>query len=165
MYQIDDVEIDKYINGSFDSNCYFIEFSKENLVVVIDPGDTLPIRLIERLNRVNKKVIVFLTHEHYDHIGGVDELATTVDFDLYCSKSCSESIKNPRQNMSQYIESAKLISVIKSPIIFNDDINCDFGAETFSVVLTPGHSPGGICIFFKHAVFTGDTILNRIKSR
>ncbi len=36
----------------------------------------------------------------------------------------------------------------------------DFGGLHFTVLHTPGHTPGGICLWGEGVVFTGDTLFN-----
>jgi len=63
--------------GPIQTNCYILE--KENMVLVIDPGDEY-----EKINRVinGKKVVgVIITHHHYDHVGALNYFDESLIYD------------------------------------------------------------------------------------
>ena len=146
------------------ANTYIIPVV-ENKVVLIDFGnydlDTFCSQLIE-----NKWEIagVFLTHEHSDHCNGLDALYKKYPFTLYCSEMCDKNMRISRQNFSIYIEDMPTIELkLPSTVVKDGEVISIYGTD-FCVMETPGHSPGGICIFVDDIVFTGDTILNGIKT-
>ena len=70
------LEIIRIINRPIDSNCYIIfDESINNECVIIDPGSEKIDNLINLINELslNPRFII-LTHEHYDHCWGVNDL-------------------------------------------------------------------------------------------
>jgi glyoxylase-like metal-dependent hydrolase (beta-lactamase superfamily II) len=46
----------------------------------------------------------------------------------------------------------------QADILLNDERTLKLGDITFEIIHTPGHTPGGICLFAEGNLFTGDTL-------
>lgn len=58
--------------GELDTNCYIL--SKDNRCLVIDPGDEA-FKIIKYIEDNNMELAgILITHSHFDHIGGLDDL-------------------------------------------------------------------------------------------
>lgn len=159
------MKVHQLINPYRNANTYLLELAN-NTVVLVDVGNLDVSNLLKWLRNHQKKLThVFLTHEHGDHCCGLDVLYEQNPFVLICSPICSRNIANPKQNFSLYVEELPTFSIQLSPFQLMGDGEVILIEETtFSILHTPGHSPGGICIFVDNYVFTGDTLLNGIKS-
>ena len=74
--------------GYLRCNCYLL--SKENEVLIIDPGDEAD-KIIKLIG--NKKVIgIIITHYHFDHIGAIDELINKYQTKVYDINNLNEGI-------------------------------------------------------------------------
>ena len=137
--------------------------------IVIDPHEEDG--LISYLRGENK-IAVFLTHEHYDHIGAVNQLIKKYHCKIVSSRICAERLKDPRKNMSAYFdalmelhgtsepgEKAPLYSVPCVDIMFEGQDDFLWREIPFRLTETPGHSPGSICIRSDTCVFTGDSLI------
>ena len=93
------MDIRRYITNVFNVNSYFIE--ENGRLLVIDPVLTDGTR-----KEIEKHPVDFaiLTHEHYDHICSVNEISSNRRFFVYCGQGASETLKNPRRNLSHYAE-------------------------------------------------------------
>jgi len=157
------LKIERLINPYKEANTYLLSID-DNRIVMIDFGNYPTDLLNEYLKNNNKQLeAVFLTHEHSDHCSGINELANYHDFDLYCSQDCAVNIENEKQNLSCYIQDLKPFKILQKKRIVYDGELINLGDFTFEIMITPGHSPGGITIFVKNFVFTGDTILEKGK--
>ena len=146
------------------ANTYIVEVNSCD-VFIIDIGNYPIIELVKWLKVNNKKLIgLFLTHEHADHCYGVDHLKAELDFTLYCSKKCETNMRTPKQNLSRYIEEFNTFGVDSEATIITDGQVLNFNDFEITIIETPGHSPGGICIIMDDIIFTGDTLLNNVKS-
>ncbi len=157
------LKIDRLVNPYKESNTYLLPINKDN-IVIIDVGN-YPIKLINDYLKNNNKqlVAVFLTHEHSDHCSGINELAKYHEFDLYCSEACASNIENEKQNLSCYITAITPFKILQKKRKVYDGELIKLGDFIFEIMITPGHSPGGISIFVQDFVFTGDTILEKGK--
>ncbi|GGG71938.1 MBL fold hydrolase [Paenibacillus radicis (ex Gao et al. 2016)] len=144
--------------------------------MIIDPiiEDSLD-DFLER-NSINRAQVL-LTHEHYDHISGVNRLRELTDCKVLCSASCGERILDPRKNLSQYFTALfglqnedvrlKVKEMDVQPFrceadqTFTGILELNWLDHRVSIQETPGHSVGSVCILIDNQiVFTGDSLTN-----
>ena len=81
------MDVKKVVVGSLETNCYILE--NKNEVLIIDPGDEAEV--IESNISNDKKVIgIIITHSHFDHVGGLEELLSVYKTKLYNMSNLSE---------------------------------------------------------------------------
>ncbi|HEX9094721.1 MAG TPA: MBL fold metallo-hydrolase [Candidatus Dormibacteraeota bacterium] len=133
------LSIQKVHVGEKDTNCYVVACTDTKEAVVIDPGGDAP-KILSQLNGLSVKWIAF-THAHPGHIGAKDEVkaATNATTAMHLADATT------------YLKSAEryLISTDTLP----------FGRFALEVLITPGHTPGGLSYKVGNHVFTGDTLL------
>lgn len=159
------MKISTIINPHRLSNTYVLELEDESLIL-IDVGnfDTKEFKNWVNINH-KKLTYVILTHEHADHCCGVDNLFDFHPFELICSSESAKNIKNSKQNFSYYLEDIDEFEIKMEQIKVVEDFEVlQLNGYEFTFIKTPGHSPGGICILVEDCFFTGDTILNGIKT-
>ena len=158
------INIHRIINYPVPSNCYVISHSSLKSCIVIDPGTENNVALLEYLdvNQLNIKEVI-LTHEHYDHIAGVNDLSIKKSFNLICSKSAAWGIGNSKANFSYYVDGYETYEIKREVSIIGDRETISFGDCEIIIYETPGHSPGSICFNIDQNLFTGDTLLNGTK--
>lgn len=159
------MKIHQFVNPHRLSNTYALELDS-NEVLLVDVGNFDTTDFLKWLVKENKTLThVLLTHEHADHCCGLDALNETNPFQLICTSKCAQNIQNSRQNFSYYLEEIPTFEVVLTDVlIINDYDVMTIGGQLFTFIATPGHSPGGMCILADDLLFTGDTILNGIKS-
>lgn len=149
------MKIERKQLGIYGANCYIISKNKETLIV--DPGGDAD-EIIEYIDKNNlKPLAIILTHGHGDHIGGVNELISKYDLEVYINKKDEELLLDGEKNLSIYMPLKKEITVeeyktFKSGEILN--IN-NYKIETIG---TPGHTRGSTCFLIEKKLFTGDTL-------
>jgi len=129
------------------ANCYVVNSPNRN-AYVIDPGGNAT-EILAHLNKGHLKVLGYLvTHGHNDHIKGLPQLIqhlpasagiNTNDVPLYAKRMGDAG---------------------PFDLFLQDGRNYGTNTLSFTVIHTPGHSPGGVCLYFKQAgvLFTGDTL-------
>lgn len=159
------MKVHHYVNPHRFSNSYVLELA-DDIVVLVDVGnfDTEP--LLEWIQQKGKIVShVILTHEHADHCCGVDALGEKIPFQLICTASCEANMRNSRQNFSYYLEEIPTFEIdYQNVLIVQSGQTLTIGQHVFNFIETPGHSPGGLCVKVEDSLFSGDTILNGVKS-
>ena len=125
--------------GEKDTNCYVIACADTKEAVVIDPGGDAP-KILSQLDGLTVKWII-VTHAHPGHISAKDEVkaATQATTAMHLADATT------------YLKSAEryLLSTDTLP----------FGRFALEVLITPGHTPGGLSYIVGNHVFTGDTLL------
>lgn len=177
-YQINGKKILVYrsIYAPVKSNMFVILSGKE--AVVFDPNvDEKLIALLDS-NGI-KKILILLTHGHFDHTSGVNWLKENSNAELLCQSKCAKKIVRERGNVPQLVafvlseedrkdgghrykdfrENFKPYS-IKADRIFEKEERFNVEDLEFHASSTPGHCPGSACYrLFDIMVFTGDTLL------
>ena len=149
----------KLVVGLFASNCYIVgcEATKEGMI--IDPGDGAKqiLKNVEDLG-LDIKFIV-LTHSHIDHIGAVKKVKEVTGAEVAIHTDDAESL--PKRGGSLGAIFGIIYPSPPSPDRqLRDADSLEIGELHFSVLHTPGHTPGGICLLGQEVVFSGDTLFN-----
>jgi len=154
------IKIKSYVVGALETNTYLVFDTDSREAMIIDPGAE-PDRIYKDIKDENLRLkYIIATHGHFDHVLGLNRLRA-----LTGAKSCM-SAKDMK--IMKYLLSRGLFVVTSEPIEnpifdFYIDENTEFkiGNTVFSVIATPGHSPGGICIYAEGMLFSGDTLFYR----
>ncbi len=123
-----------------DVNCYIVSDSATKEAVVVDPGQPAE-KIAEQLKDLKVRWIVS-THCHPGHVGGKD--------DVKALAGGGQTAMHPL-DAKQFLRSA-------DRYLFDGD-ELEFGDLKMSVIHTPGHTPGSICLVVANHAFVGDTIL------
>ncbi len=153
--------IKKLVVGRFAANCYIVgaEATKEGMI--IDPGDKAKsiLKNVEELE-LDIKFIV-LTHSHIDHVGALKEVKEATGAEVAIHVDEAESLPKQGRSLSTLFVVGLAYKAPPSPDrLLKDGDSIDIGDLHFLVLHTPGHSPGGICLFGQGMVFSGDTLFN-----
>ena len=137
------MNIQKLTLGLYQTNTYLLANDTE--AVVIDPGyeaDTI----LDALGGKTLKAIL-LTHGHFDHVGAVKELVAETGCEVWIH--AAEATMPPM--------------VTAGPLYFThtydegDTVSPIAGLE-LTVLHTPGHTPGSVCLLMGKEMFSGDTL-------
>ena len=151
--------LDQLVVSPFQSNCWIFGCDETLEGVVIDPGDETE-RILESVQNHGLTIKYLIhTHGHLDHVGATAGLqretagltliheADQIMLDNLPAQAALFGGGDPEiPAVDQYIKEGDLIS---------------FGRYVLSVIETPGHSPGGICLKLEgkeQGVFAGDTL-------
>lgn len=147
--------IKRLVVGPLEVNCYIIGNEKGN-AIVIDPGDE-PDRIMEVIKN-NGLIIDYIicTHGHFDHVGAVPDLKNATGAKVLIHKDEMEIYQAARDMAAFW---GYEVEDLPGPDIFvSEGDNIKAGDLNFMVLHTPGHSPGGICLYGEGLVLTGDTL-------
>ncbi len=144
-------------SGMLGANTYLVWDEKNHNGFIVDPGgyDEYMVKLIDK-EAINLEYII-LTHGHGDHIGGVEGYRTTYpDAKLVACEAEREFLLDPDMNESRELCFKELR--LTADIYVNDGDTLDIGDMKLTFIHTPGHTPGGMCIYTGGALFSGDTL-------
>lgn len=150
------MKIQRYVVGLYGANCYIVSDEEEREAIVIDPGEySSEIQDYIVTNNLNVKYIL-LTHGHFDHIGGVEELKKLTQARVAISKEDAPMLLDPSLNLSEMVY--KKILCNPADILLSDGDTLTFGKYSVEVIYTPGHTKGGVCFKINNVCFTGDIL-------
>lgn len=132
--------------GDYQTNCYIVHQENNSACVVIDPGyDAFLIE--EKLEQLSLQCqAILLTHGHFDHVGAVRDLVATFGCPVYLRP---EELSMPPQMTAG--------SLYYTDFYPNEGQLSVAGLD-FTVLHTPGHTPGSVCLLAEDALFSGDTL-------
>jgi hydroxyacylglutathione hydrolase len=154
------ISIKQFINFPVSSNCYIIRVFGQSKCIVIDPGSENSEELIMYLKKNNLfPEYIFLTHEHFDHIWGVEAIRIKFNAKLICSFLCNQNIVDPKKNMSLFYNQEGF--KINSADILYEQINYKLLWNEFNIDFfkTPGHTDSSFSIHIQNYLFVGDLMI------
>ena len=132
--------------GPLETNCYVVADETTGRCAIVDPGDdgAAVAQWLEQQQLT--PAYLFLTHGHYDHVGGIADLrAEYPDLPVYVHTADTALPPQLSRGLSwthTYDE--------------GDTISMD--SITFYVLSTPGHTPGSVCLVAGNLLLSGDTL-------
>ena len=153
------MNIKRFVLGDIRSNCYVVYQDKTALV--IDPGFESSL-LYDFLKHEQLTVThIYLTHGHFDHIGGVPKLKSIYKEATVYAPKADQVFFDPKDGISKldYKVDADIFIPKDAPFTFN------FEGLTFHVIHTPGHSFGSTCLYTNGILFSGDTLFRQTVGR
>lgn len=151
-------------NQPIDSNCFVLYNDLDLTCIVVDPGmeDCKELLFFLEENKLFPKYII-LTHEHFDHIYGVNKLLELFDSILVCTKKCLEAIVDKKKNLSIFYNQVGFkVSPKKKQLVSNEILSINNLKIQFKE--TPGHSLGSVSFWINDMLFTGDVLIKDVKT-
>lgn len=151
------MEIKTVVVGDCGTNCYLL--SGEDFAVIIDPGyNDIRVREFALQNEQKENKAILLTHCHFDHIGGVNEIKNIWQCPVIIGEREIEGLKNPNVNFSAFWGD-EVWSIIADKGV-TDGETLKIGSFETKVLHTPGHTVGSVCYLIDNVLFSGDTLFN-----
>lgn len=136
-----------------ETNCYLVQPEDGNKLYIIDPGSE-PDNIVKTAAKLNfDEAVILLTHAHVDHIGGIRGVMDALKVKtVYLHPADLGLYNSPDNHLMPFVPLSKNLPVPASTMPETD----------FTILETPGHTPGGVCFYFKQlqALFAGDTLFS-----
>lgn len=144
--------------GQLDTNCYLAWCEKTDEAIIIDPADEGGF-ISEKILELNlKPVAIVLTHGHFDHILGLLELKLNFPQAQIIMHQDDSFLVESVQKRAQHWLKMQVNPAPKTDRFIIDGDKIKFGQKVLTVLHTPGHTPGSICLYDDQIMFTGDTL-------
>lgn len=148
--------IRRLVTGVWRSNCYIIGSDTAKQGIIIDPGDEeRSILKMVKETGLEIKVLV-ATHGHIDHIGAIGELKKELNASVLIHKSDATAL----QGDNRFFWVQHFGPPMHADRLLQEGDTIDVADLHFSVINTPGHTYGGICLYGHGMLFTGDTLFH-----
>lgn len=141
--------------GGFAVFAYIVACKKTNEALVIDPAAETERIFKEAESRGYRIKYIVNTHSHIDHIMGNKRMKDLTGAEIIIHEKDAAALIHQSPSMMEMFHAEP------SPpadITVRDKDLITIGETSLQVIHTPGHSPGGICLYHKGMVFTGDTL-------
>lgn len=135
--------------GQIETNCYVVTDEASLTCAVIDPGDESNVILDYIESNKLTVVAILLTHGHFDHHLAVYPVREATGAPIYISKAdaltegARDTLKLTADENVRFYGEGDIITV---------------GPLSYTVIETPGHSPGCVTLKCENVLFTGDTL-------
>lgn len=121
-------------------------------------------QLLNYLNTNNlSPIAVLLTHSHFDHIEGLNDIANAYpNIRIITNDIGSEALSDPRKNLSKYAN--RPISIVHPVEVVEQGFLHFEGFPIIDVIPTPGHSQSCLTYRIENCLFTGDSYIPGINT-
>lgn len=144
--------------GNFEVNNYLVQCPETGEAMLVDAGET-PEPLLRAIQEIGGKLAYLVnTHGHGDHMAGNMAMLNATKARLLIHKLEVEYLTNPQLNLSAFLGQP-----ITSPLpdrLLEEGDEIELGRLKFSVLHTPGHTPGHLTLYGHGVAFVGDVIFH-----
>ncbi len=159
-----ELKIGRIVLGICQTNCYFVYEEGSSRVIVFDPadkGDYIFNGLKEKGFAVEA---ILLTHGHFDHIWGVEQLRELSGAKVYAYEGEKELCEDASLNVSK---GAGRACTVKADEYVKDGEEITAAGISCRLIATPGHTGGSCCYYFENdkILISGDTLFQESVGR
>lgn len=156
------LQVWRIVNRVFTSNTYVIYSEGSSDYWLVDVGDFDSV--LHTLPPEAKVKGVFLTHTHFDHIYGINELYREFpNCEVYTSEYGKEALYSEKKNFSFYHEYPIVFEGNRITILKEGDVVSLYPSVELRVYYTPGHCPSCLTYQIGDKLFTGDSYIPDVK--
>ncbi|MCI5130500.1 MAG: MBL fold metallo-hydrolase [Candidatus Electrothrix sp. EH2] len=136
--------------------CYIVSCEKTGKAAIIDPGGDEE-KILAACKEDNLHVIYIInTHGHPDHVCGNGPVQEATGAQIIMHRADAEFFNT--SDAKSYFSMLGLPDSPPADILVEHGEQIIIGEEILTVIHTPGHTPGGVCLYNKPDCFTGDTL-------
>jgi hydroxyacylglutathione hydrolase len=149
------IAVDRYALGSLQTNCYVVRADRgATEAVVIDPGGNAAELRLELARSGASCTAILITHGHFDHIGGVADLAEGTGAPVWMPAG-------ERERLERFGEFAPLGApgrAYTADNLLDGGETVDAAGISFECIPVPGHSPAHVAFYTDGHLFSGDLL-------
>jgi hydroxyacylglutathione hydrolase len=147
--------VDRYELGPIGTNCYVVRAQRAaSEAVVVDPGGDAPRVRLELARMGSRCVAILITHGHWDHLGGVADLAEGTGAPVYMAEDENVLL----EDVNSFTPPGVHLRSYKADVLLQGDETLELAGITFETLRVPGHSPGHLAYHADGCLFSGDLV-------
>lgn len=144
--------------GPIEANCVIL-WDDPKKAWIVDPGaDVETVKDFLNSNELQPSIVI-ATHGHFDHIGAIPELLKMYEgLKFHIGEGDEQMLGHPDNAWPPYYPQIEKPANVMADLTDGQVIS--EGGLSATIIATPGHTPGGVCLYFKDEdlLITGDTL-------
>jgi len=149
------IVVDRYELGPIGTNGYVVRASHgAPEAVVVDPGGGAAELRLELARAGARCTAILITHGHWDHLGGVADLAEGTGARVYMA----EGERALLENLPDLVPAGVIARGYTADKLLQGDETLELAGSTFETLQVPGHSPAHLAYHADGCLFSGDVL-------
>jgi hydroxyacylglutathione hydrolase len=150
------LKVESFTLGPVQTNAYLFSNAEGTKGFIIDPGMN-PAALVKRIEHMEIAAIL-LTHAHFDHMGGVDQIRKLKGCPVYLHDEEADWLVDSKLNGSARWPDIGEMVTDPAEYALDEGQTLELLGERFKVLHTPGHSPGSVSFLCGNHLYSGDVL-------
>ena len=147
--------VDTYGLGPIGTNCHVVRAERgAPAAVVVDPGADAPRLRLELAGFGARCAAILVTHGHWDHLGGVADLAEGTGAPVYMA----EDERTLLEDVNSFTPPGVNLRPYTPDVLLQGDETLDLAGIAFETLRVPGHSPAHLAYHADGCLFSGDVL-------
>lgn len=148
------VTITRFVTGPIDANTYVVSDAGRH-AVLFDPSRGCGEVLRHIADHALQLGAIVLTHGHFDHLLGIDEIRAEYEVDVWVHPAEKALVRQSGLNGSDIMGMSYFYG---GPLRELPEGDTEIGGISMRVLHVPGHSPGGCAFVLDGNVLCGDSL-------
>jgi glyoxylase-like metal-dependent hydrolase (beta-lactamase superfamily II) len=147
--------VDRYELGPVGTNYYVVRADRAAPeAVVVDPGGNATQLRLELARSSARCTAILITHGHFDHLGGVAELAEGTGAGVHMAEDEWMLLEEP----DSFTPAGYTIRSYTPDVLLGGDEALELAGIDFQTLRVPGHSPAHLAYYADGCLFSGDVL-------